>query len=106
MAKKLALTGPLRFVTKITARYCPFAAESKGTFEFVRRLGSPRMRESNPKLEVDNDIKAGHAPTVHIAFTDGQKFDVDATGKKVNDLFAVIDQHSQQIDLKALGLIA
>ena len=64
------------------------------------------MKESNPKLEVDNEITAGARPTVHIAFIDGQKFDIDAAGKKVDDIFGVIHGHTDQIDLKALGLIS
>ncbi|KAM7425435.1 ribosomal protein L53 [Porites harrisoni] len=60
----------LKQVAKVTVSFCPFDPMTATAREFLRRVSSKGMRDSNAKCEIISDIKNdGSEPVVQVVFS-------------------------------------
>ena len=98
MAKRLVKLRSLEFVSKIVCKFPAFDGTSAGTREFLRRVGSTKLKETNRKCEIKHEVlHDGSAAHVEFAFDDGSKETLQTSGLSLNQITHRMNQRRGQI---------
>ena len=80
----------LKMVKEIKVAFDPFGGDAvTAAREFVRRVSSPKLLETNPKFKLSTTVKHdGTDPYMEVTFVDNEKVVIDATDIKFPDMYA------------------
>jgi len=100
MAKRLVKLESLQYVAQIVCKYGPFDTSSIGTREFMRRASSKKIKETNRKCEISQEVlHDGSEPRIDFAFEDGSKHTLPSSNLSLNQITQRLNQKRGQIML-------
>ena len=101
MAKKLIKLQSLQHISKIVGRYGAYDATTVGMKEFLRRIGTTKMRATNRKCEISRELlrTGSHPPQIEFSFEDGTQHTLDCGGLSLNQITQRLKQKVGQIVL-------
>ena len=95
---------PLRHIKKIRVVYAAFDPKSVGLREFYRRVSASKILSSNPKVDLDVDVKEDakppEGPKMNVTYSNGEEAEIHADGKSADQLFKEMSVISNSIELK------
>lgn len=87
----------LKQVAKVTVSFCPFDAKTATAREFLTRISSKGMRDSNNKCEVNSSIKNdGSEPVVEVIFNDKDTLTMKTKNLKLMDMLAMFNKKCRE----------
>lgn len=100
--KMAAIRGAsLKQVAKVTVSFCPFDPMTATAREFLRRVSSKGMRDSNAKCEIISDIKNdGSEPVVQVVFNDKDTLTMKTNSLKLMDMLAMFNRRCREKEVK------
>ena len=100
MSKQVVKLQTLEFVKRIVCRFGAFDASSTGTREFLNRVTSKKLKETNRKCEIKHQILHDGSPTrVEFAFDDGSEHTLKSGGMSIRQITQRMNQKRGQIVL-------
>lgn len=96
VSKKMALEL-VKFLKRVDIKGDFFDPLSGTVFEFARQMQSPNILKSNPNFECKFTFEKGQKPFIKAEYKDGQIWEMDVTGYKINDIRSEIFELAEDI---------